>query len=50
MTNKVEWDRMIAGELYSPYRVNDHSFSRGMRLRSCLMSRSIGLIRAPLRN
>lgn len=28
MTNKVEWDRMIAGELYSPYRVNDHSFSR----------------------
>ncbi len=28
MINKVEWDRMIAGELYSPSRVNDHSFSR----------------------
>ena len=28
MTNKVEWDRMIAGELYNPYRVGDHSFSR----------------------
>ena len=28
MTNKVEWDRMIAGELYNPYRVGDDSFSR----------------------
>ena len=28
MTNKVEWDRMIAVELYNPYRVGDHSFSR----------------------
>ena len=28
MTIKVEWDRMIAGELYNPYRVGDDSFSR----------------------
>lgn len=28
ITNKVEWDRMIAGELYNPYRVGGDSFSR----------------------
>ena len=28
MTNKVEWDRMIAGELYNPYRVGGDSFNR----------------------
>ena len=28
MTNTIEWDRMIAGELYNPYRVGDHSFSK----------------------
>ncbi len=28
MTNKVEWDRMIPWELYSPDRVNDHSIRR----------------------
>ncbi len=26
MINKVEWDRMIAGELYNPYKVGDHTF------------------------
>ena len=42
MTNKVEWDRMIAGELYSPIGLTTIRLVGCMRLRSCLMSRSIG--------
>ena len=26
MVNKVEWDRMIAGELYNPCKVGDRTF------------------------
>lgn len=26
MINKVEWNRMLAGELYNPYKVGDNTF------------------------
>ena len=26
MINKTEWNRMMEGKLYNPYKVGDHSF------------------------
>ena len=47
MINKTEWNRMMEGKLYNPYKVGDNSFEK---LKKSLMNQNTGTIKVLLKN
>ena len=50
MINKTEWNRMMEGKLYNPYKVGDNSFKNVHAAQKSLMNQNTGTIKVLLKN
>ena len=50
MINKMEWNRMMEGKLYNPYKVGDNSFENVHVAQKSLMNQNTGTIKVLLKN
>lgn len=50
MINKTEWDRMIQGKLYNPYKVGGNTFETVHAAQKNLMNQNTGMIKVLLKN